>query len=91
MARPCVTVREGAKNQYRQRTIPLNSAARESMEYILKRWAEIGGSSPEHYNPLSVPSPATRATGKRAHWREGPVHALPRMSPRRNGSAFRSI
>ncbi len=65
MTRPCVTVREGAKNLYRQRTIPLNAAARESMEYILKRWAEIGGSSPEHY---ILPH---RPRGEQApHWRK---------------------
>jgi site-specific recombinase XerD len=65
MARPCVTVREGAKNEYRQRTIPLNAAARESMEYILKRWAEIGGSSAEHY---ILPH---RPRGNQAlHWRK---------------------
>lgn len=62
---PLVTVREGAKNEFRQRTIPLNAAARESMEYILKRWAKIGGSSAEHY---ILPH---RPRGQRApHWRK---------------------
>ena len=57
MARPCVTVREGAKNHYRQRTIPLNAAARESMEYILKRWAEDWRIEPRALHPAP---PATR-------------------------------
>jgi integrase len=85
MARPCVTVREGAKNQYRQRTIPLNAAARESMEYILKRWAEIGGSSPEHY---ILPH---RPRGKRApQWRKKIPWILDEPTTSMN-SAFRSI
>jgi integrase len=65
MERGCVTVREGAKNLYRQRTIPLNDSARESMNYILERWSKIGGSSPEHY---ILPH---RPRGKKAsHWRK---------------------
>ena len=51
---------------HRQRIIPLNHAARASMEWILERWAKIGGSSPEHYI-LS-----RRRRGVRApHWRKG--------------------
>jgi site-specific recombinase XerD len=85
MARPCVTVREGAKNEYRQRTIPLNAAARESMEYILKRWAEIGGSSAEHY---ILPH---RPRGQRApHWRKKIPWILDEPTTSLN-SAFRSI
>jgi integrase len=85
MARPCVTVREGAKNEYRQRTIPLNAAARESMEYILKRWAEIGGSSPEHY---ILPH---RPRGKQApHWRRKIPWILDEPTTAMY-SAFRSI
>ena len=85
MARPCVTVREGAKNQYRQRTIPLNAAARESMEYILKRWAEIGGSSPEHY---ILPH---RPRGEQApHWSKKIPWILDEPTTSMN-SAFRSI
>ncbi len=49
MERGCVTVREGAKNSYRQRTIPLNDVALESMTWILERWKKIGGSDDEHY------------------------------------------
>jgi site-specific recombinase XerD len=65
MERGCVTVIEGAKNEYRQRTIPLNAAARESMEWILERWAKIGGSSEEHY---ILPH---RPRGQQApHWRK---------------------
>ena len=85
MARPCVTVREGAKNQYRQRTIPLNAAALESMEYILKRWVMIGGSSPEHY---ILPH---RPRGEQApHWRKKIPWILDEPTTSMN-SAFRSI
>ena len=85
MTRPCVTVREGAKNLYRQRTIPLNAAARESMEYILKRWAEIGGSSPEHY---ILPH---RPRGEQApHWRKKIPWILDEPTTSMY-SAFRSI
>jgi integrase len=85
MARPCVTVREGAKNEYRQRTIPLNAAARESMAYILKRWAEIGGSSAEHY---ILPH---RPRGEQAaHWSKKIPWILDEPTTSMN-SAFRSI
>jgi integrase len=85
MERGCLTVREGAKNQYRQRTIPLNAAAGESMEYILKRWAEIGGSSTEHY---ILPH---RPRGKRApHWRKKISWILDEPTTAMY-SAFRSI
>jgi hypothetical protein len=78
-------VREGAKNLYRQRTIPLNAAACESMEYILKRWAEIGGSSPEHY---ILPH---RPRGKQApHWRKKIPWILSEPTTAMY-SAFRSI
>jgi integrase len=49
MVRGCVTVREGAKNSYRQRTIPLNAVALESMTWIPERWKKFGGSDDEHY------------------------------------------
>lgn len=63
MKRGCITVREGAKNTYRQRTIPLNPAAKESMEWILERWKRIGGSDEDHY---ILPH---RPRGERApHW-----------------------
>ena len=35
---------------------PLNSAARESMTWILERWKKPGGCDPEHY--ILPPSPA---------------------------------
>jgi integrase len=85
MERGCVTIREGAKNLYRQRTIPLNASARESMQYILKRWAEIGGSSPEHY---ILPH---RPRGQRAsHWRKKIPWILDEPTTAMY-SAFRSI
>jgi integrase len=63
--RSFVTVREGAKNEYRHRMIPLNLVARESMIYILERWKELGGTSEEHY---ILPH---RPRGQRAeHWRK---------------------
>jgi integrase len=63
MVRGCVTVREGAKNSYRQRTIPLNTVALESMTWILERWKKLGGSDDEHY---ILPH---RPRGERAsHW-----------------------
>lgn len=43
MRRKCITVREGAKNDYRDRTIPMNAAAYDSICWILDRWAELGG------------------------------------------------
>jgi integrase len=65
MERGSVTVREGAKNTYRQRTIPLNETARESMTFILELWKKLGGSSDEHY---ILPH---RPRGERAlHWRK---------------------
>jgi site-specific recombinase XerD len=49
MKRKCIVVRDEAKNAYRVRTVPLNSAARESMTWILKRWKKLGGRDPMHY------------------------------------------
>jgi integrase len=49
MQRQCITVREGAKNEHRERTIPLNASAHEAIAWILQRWRELGGSSEEHY------------------------------------------
>ena len=66
MERGCVTVREGAKNEYRQRTIPLNPAAKESMEWILDRWKKIGGSDDDHYILPHRPRGGERAP----HWRK---------------------
>jgi integrase len=36
-------VRDGAKNLYRDRTIPMNAAAYDSMCWILDRWEDLGG------------------------------------------------
>jgi hypothetical protein len=41
--RRCITVRDGAKNFYRDRTIPMNAAAYDSMSWILERWQKLGG------------------------------------------------
>jgi integrase len=43
MTRRCVTVRDGAKNDHRDRTIPLNTAAYDAMCWILDRWEKLGG------------------------------------------------
>lgn len=43
MNRRCITVRDGAKNNHRDRTIPLNSAAYDAMCWILDRWENLGG------------------------------------------------
>jgi integrase len=43
MKRRCVVVRDGAKNDYRDRTIPLNAAAYDSMTWLLDRWEKLGG------------------------------------------------
>jgi integrase len=49
LVRGCVTVREGAKNKYRERVIPLNAQARASIEFIVTRLKGMGGGDPEHY------------------------------------------
>jgi integrase len=85
MERGCVTVREGAKNTYRQRTIPLNAVALESMTWILERWKKLGGSSDEHY---ILPH---RPRGERApHWSKTIPWILDQPTTSIN-SAFRSI
>jgi integrase len=38
-----ILVRDGAKNDYRDRTIPMNAAALDSMFWILERWEKLGG------------------------------------------------
>lgn len=43
MEAKCIQVVEGAKNLYRDRTIPMNSAAYNSMCWLLTRWEELGG------------------------------------------------
>ena len=51
--KPFVTVNpEGAKNDFRVRTIPLNWLALRSMRWILHRWANLGGKNPtDHILP----------------------------------------
>jgi integrase len=43
MEHRCVVVRDGAKNEHRDRTIPLNTAAYESMSWLIERWTKLGG------------------------------------------------
>jgi integrase len=49
MRRGCITVVEGAKNDYRDRTIPMNAAAFDSMNWLLNRWAELGGTRDDQF------------------------------------------
>lgn len=49
LLRGSVLVREGAKNDYRDRTIPLNQAAAESMAWLIDRWTELGGRQGEEF------------------------------------------
>lgn len=42
-------VRDGAKNLYRDRTIPMNAAAIDSMSWILDRWEDLGGSRDDEF------------------------------------------
>lgn len=49
MRRKCITVREGAKNDYRDRTIPMNAAAHDSMCWILDRWEDLGGTREDEF------------------------------------------
>ena len=49
MKRRSIQVREGEKNRFRNRTIPLNATACESINWILERWKKLGGSSDDHY------------------------------------------
>ena len=68
MKRQCITVREGAKNEARERTIPLNVTALESMTWILERWEQLGGNRPEQY---ILPHHARRTAQEKAQ----PGHA----------------
>lgn len=49
MRRKCITVREGAKNDYRDRTIPMNAAAYDSMCWVLDRWQDLGGGREDEF------------------------------------------
>ena len=42
-------VRDGAKNLYRDRTIPINTVAYESMCWILDRWKKLGGCQEDEF------------------------------------------
>lgn len=44
-----ITVFDGAKNNARMRTVPLNESAFKSMLWILDRWKELGGTHPGQY------------------------------------------
>jgi integrase len=43
LKRKSILVRDGAKNDHRDRTIPMNAAALDSMLWILDRWERLGG------------------------------------------------
>ena len=43
LKRRSLLVRDGAKNLYRDRTIPMNSAAYDSICWLLDRWSDLGG------------------------------------------------
>jgi integrase len=49
MKQKCVLVRDGAKNLYRDRTIPMNSAAYDSMGWIIDRWEKLGGARDDQF------------------------------------------
>jgi integrase len=49
LRRRCVVVRDGAKNNYRDRTIPLNAAALDSVMWLLARWERLGGSKDDEF------------------------------------------
>jgi integrase len=44
-----VLVRDGAKNFFRDRTIPLSPVASDSMSWIIDRWHDLGGSSDSEF------------------------------------------
>lgn len=46
---PAIRIIEGIKNEYRQRTIPLNKPALWAVRSLLERAMEIGAHQPEHY------------------------------------------
>jgi integrase len=64
---PYITVNEGLKNPYRMRTIALNWIALRSMRWILHRWEDLGGASPNDY---ILPHAARRAPGEKDHRRK---------------------
>lgn len=45
----CLTVVDGAKNDYRDRTIPLNNAAYDSICWLIERWEGLGGADGKHF------------------------------------------
>ena len=70
---PYATVNpEGAKNEFRVRTIPLNWFALRSMRWIIKRWEDLGGTEPTQY---ILPHNAKRSPDQRkeaGHARKSP-------------------
>jgi len=60
---PHVTVNGGTKNEYRIRTIPLNTIALDSMRWLLRRWEKLGGTEPDQY---ILPHHARRSPDQRA-------------------------
>jgi integrase len=42
-------VRDGAKNLYRDRTIPISAVAYESISWILDRWSDLGGTREDEF------------------------------------------
>jgi len=62
--KPFVTVNpEGAKNDFRVRTIPLNWIALRSMRWLLLRWKNLGGKEPTDY---LLPHHGTRTEHEKA-------------------------
>jgi integrase len=49
LKRKSILVRDGAKNFYRDRTIPMNAAALDSTLWILERWERLGGYSDSEF------------------------------------------
>ena len=49
LERRCIHLREGVKNDYRDRTIPLNTAAHASMLWLLERWKRLGGRNDDDF------------------------------------------
>jgi site-specific recombinase XerD len=68
MQRKCLVVRDETKNANQVRTIPLNSAARKSMAWILARWKKLGGCDPKHYILPHRPRKEASHSGETTSW-----------------------
>jgi integrase len=87
LQRRCVVVRDGAKNDYRDRTIPMNAAALDSMLWIIERWQKLGGKDESQF--LLPHRPRTRkgpwifdepmVTMRTAFWRIRQEAGLPQF------------